>query len=104
MYARSGEAICQPSHRRYYFHSLGHWLGGDTHDTATVAQDVPLQPGVVLTIEPGLYLPQDDSACGRLRGIGVRLEDDVRVTASGCEVLSRAAPIQLDDVEAAVRG
>ena len=58
----------------------GHWLGLDTHDCRHVAYDTPLVPGVVLTIEPGLYVPANPARHGSLAGIGVRIEDDVVVT------------------------
>ena len=87
--------------RKFYPHALGHWLGCDTHDCATVAHDTPLEPGVVLTIEPGLYL-QGDGVPDHLQGIGVRIEDDVLVRAEGPKVLSAAAPVDVDEVEALV--
>ncbi|EFN53170.1 hypothetical protein CHLNCDRAFT_136970 [Chlorella variabilis] len=90
--------IMQGSYRRFYPHSVGHWLGLDTHDSSTMSHDRPLEPGVVLTIEPGLYIP-DDEAFGRYRGIGVRIEDDVAVTAAGHEVLSADVPVEAAEVE-----
>lgn len=83
--------------RRYYPHKTSHWLGLDVHDVGSYAvagAPRPLAPGMVLTIEPGLYIPaHDDDAPDHLRGIGVRLEDDVLVTADGAEVLSAALPL-----------
>lgn len=84
--------------RQFYFHSLSHWLGLDTHDTHLIGHDRQLAPGCVITIEPGLYIP-DDERFGALRGIGVRIEDDVLVTEGGCEVLSRDVPATIDEVE-----
>lgn len=150
---RRAEAIAAGPYRRFYPHSLGHWLGMDTHDTATVGHDRPLEPGegrgqgdcsalfslkssptteamrlcgsaaglpctgltlswplpppahlparppgVVLTVEPGLYIP-DEEEFGHFRGIGVRIEDDVAITAGGHEVLSAAAPVEASEVE-----
>lgn len=98
----STEAIMRnQTFRTFYPHAVGHWLGMDTHDSATMSHDRPLEPGVVLTIEPGLYIP-DREEFGPLAGIGVRLEDDVAVTADGAEVLSAAVPLEPREVEAMV--
>ena len=71
----------------------------DTHDVASVSHDLPLEGGVTLTIEPGLYIP-DEPQYGHYRGIGVRIEDDVLVRdGGGCEVLSASAPRELDEIE-----
>lgn len=91
--------------RRYTLHGTGHMLGLDVHDCATARtenyRDGTLEPGMVLTVEPGLYFqPDDETVPAELRGIGVRIEDDVFVTASGCENLSSALPRRAEDVEA----
>jgi Xaa-Pro aminopeptidase len=78
---------------KYFVHGLSHWLGMDVHDVGALR--TPLAPGMVLTVEPGIYLPQE--------GLGVRIEDDVLVTADGHEVLSSGAPRQPEEVEALVR-
>jgi Xaa-Pro aminopeptidase len=79
-------------------------LGLDVHDCANARDDQyngELRPGYVLTVEPGLYFQPDDlTVPERYRGIGVRIEDDVLVTADGCRVLSRALPREADDIEA----
>ena len=75
----------------------GHYLGLDTHDTPGNSS-TPLQPGNVITIEPGLYIP-DDPAFGKYAGIGIRLEDDVAITSGEPEVLSARAPLLPADVE-----
>jgi Xaa-Pro aminopeptidase len=91
-------------HRRWTLHSSGHMLGLDVHDCARARAaaylDGVLRPGNVLTVEPGLYFqPDDASVPAELRGIGVRIEDDVVVTEDGCRVLSAALPRTSGDVE-----
>jgi len=71
--------------RDFYCHSVGHYLGLDVHDTNTIGPYRTLESGVVLAIEPGLYIP-DHPQFGPYAGIGVRIEDDVLITQSGCEV------------------
>jgi Xaa-Pro aminopeptidase len=83
-------------------------LGLDVHDCANARRETyqkgPLGEGMVLTVEPGLYFQPDDlTVPPEYRGIGVRIEDDILVTASGCRVLSDALPRQADDVEEWVR-
>lgn len=78
---RSAGAIAQGAIRAFYPHSVGHWLGLDTHDVPGVAHDTPLQPGVTLTVEPGLYIP-DQERYGALAGIGVRIEDVVQINGA----------------------
>eukprot|EP00882_Tetradesmus_deserticola_P006395 GHRQ01006726.1.p1 GENE.GHRQ01006726.1~~GHRQ01006726.1.p1 ORF type:complete len:508 (+),score=199.91 GHRQ01006726.1:146-1669(+) len=88
-------------YRDFYCHSVGHYLGMDVHDTNTVGPHRTLEPGVVMAIEPGLYIP-DHPQFGAYAGIGVRIEDDVLVTHSEAEVLSHAVPVDPDRVEALV--
>ncbi|GAQ92240.1 Putative Xaa-Pro aminopeptidase 3 [Klebsormidium nitens] len=85
---------------RFYAHSVGHWLGMDTHDCATVSLTTPLQPGVVLALEPGLYFPAHPDTPAWLWDIGIRIEDDVLITDGEPEVLSQGVPREKDDVEA----
>ena len=92
-------------HRRWMVHGTSHHLGIDVHDCALATReeyrDAELSPGMVITVEPGLYFKADDlKAPERFRGIGVRIEDDVLVTAEGCENLSAAMPRSSTDVEA----
>jgi Xaa-Pro aminopeptidase len=92
-------------YKRYSLHNVSHMLGLDVHDCAQARQEVykygKLQAGMVLTVEPGLYFQTDDlTVPPRYRGIGVRIEDDVVVTARGCKVLSDAIPRTAKDVEA----
>jgi Xaa-Pro aminopeptidase len=95
-------------YRRFFPHRVTHWLGLDVHDVGDyVAQgdSVVLQAGMVLTVEPGLYIAaDDDGAPDALRGTGVRLEDDVLVTADGCEVLTAGLASRADEVEALMSG
>jgi Xaa-Pro aminopeptidase len=95
----------QQLHRRYTLHNTSHMLGIDVHDCAKARQEVyrygPLQPGMVLTVEPGLYFQPDDlTVPEKYRGIGVRIEDDVLVTQKGMRNLSGSIPRSSDDVEA----
>ncbi|WP_136064963.1 Xaa-Pro aminopeptidase [Modicisalibacter radicis] len=95
--------IDDESYRRFYLHSTSHWLGLDVHDVGGYRRDGEprqLEPGMVLTIEPGLYIPDDSDIPAALRGIGVRIEDDVAVTASGHEVLTADVPKRVEDIEA----
>ena len=92
-------------HRRWMVHGTSHHLGLDVHDCALATReeymDAVLRPGMVLTVEPGLYFKSDDLlAPERFRGTGVRIEDDVLVTADGCENLSAGMPRSSADVEA----
>ncbi len=96
-------------HRRWMVHGTSHHLGIDVHDCALARKeaylDGILEPGMVLTVEPGLYLKPDDLAVPEaLRGIGVRIEDDIVITESGCENLSAALPRTADDVESWMAG
>ena len=89
--------------RDYYMHGTSHWLGLDVHDVGLYRREHeprPLEPGMAFTIEPGIYVPGDaEKAPERLRGIGVRIEDDVIVTEDGHENLNTAIPKAPDDVE-----
>ncbi len=105
--------ISENTYKKYYMHGTSHWLGLDVHDvggvhdltsTATPRASKPLLPGMVLTVEPGLYIALDDvDAPEALRGIGVRIEDDVLITADGPDVLTRSCVKSADEVEAMVR-
>ena len=96
-------------HRRWMVHGTSHHLGLDVHDCALATReeymDAELKPGMVLTVEPGLYFKADDlKAPERFRGIGIRIEDDVVVTDDGCENLSASMPRSAEDVEAWIAG
>ncbi|MBK7876443.1 MAG: Xaa-Pro aminopeptidase [Planctomycetes bacterium] len=102
------EELRGEAYKRFYMHRTSHWLGLDVHDCGAYSKDGAsrvLEPGMVLTIEPGLYLaPDDDTIDARWRGIGVRIEDDVLVTAAGHEVLTAGIPKDVDEVEAVCQG
>jgi Xaa-Pro aminopeptidase len=97
------EQLYGGAYRRLYWHSVGHYLGMDTHDTGSLGHDRTLEASAVITIEPGLYVP-DEPAFGPFRGIGVRIEDDVLVTQAGAELLSCDVPVEAREVEALVQG
>jgi Xaa-Pro aminopeptidase len=93
--------------RKFYMHGTSHWLGMDVHDAGAYTRDGkarPLEPNMVITVEPGLYVATDaENVPAELRGLGIRIEDDVLVTADGHEVLTAACPKTIEDVEAACR-
>lgn len=100
------EVLEKGSYRRFYMHRTGHWLGLDVHDAGEYKHDGQwraLVPGMTLTVEPGLYIRAADDVPERLRDIGVRIEDDVVVTNTGCEVLTHEAPKQVVEIEALMR-
>lgn len=109
------DAIADKSYTRFYMHRTSHWLGMDVHDCGayldrdqpqgdTPRLSRPLQPGMVLTIEPGLYVRPADDVPTEFHDIGVRIEDDAVVTASGCELLTRGVPVDIPSIEALMRG
>jgi Xaa-Pro aminopeptidase len=119
------ESLATGSYKKFYMHRTSHWLGMDVHDAGdylragavaqkpghdgldadypALARVRPLEPGMVITVEPGLYVDLEatlpDGAHPALRGLGIRIEDDVLVTADGYEVLSRDCPKEVADVE-----
>ncbi len=102
------EVLDSGTYRAFFMHKTSHWLGLDVHDCGRYydGEDArPLQPGMVLTIEPGIYVdPENEEVDARWRGIGIRIEDDVLVTPEGHEILTAAAPKSVEDVEAACAG
>jgi Xaa-Pro aminopeptidase len=93
-------------YKKFYMHRTGHWLGMDVHDCGDYKRDGTwrtLEPGMVLTVEPGCYIRPGDDVPAHLWNIGVRIEDDVVVSAAGCEVLTAEAPKQIPDIEALMR-
>ena len=95
--------IADGSYKRYYRHKTGHWIGLDVHDVGDYRIDGEsrlLEPGMVFTIEPGLYIPPGDtSVAPRWRGIGIRTEDDVLVTKTGHKVLTGKLARSADEIE-----
>ncbi|MFT3696948.1 MAG: aminopeptidase P N-terminal domain-containing protein [Kofleriaceae bacterium] len=96
------DRIADLSYRRFYMHGTSHWLGLDVHDAGAYTRDGkarPLEAGMVITVEPGLYITGDDVP-DALRGIGIRIEDDVVITRDAPDVLTAACPKQIADLEA----
>jgi Xaa-Pro aminopeptidase len=95
------------SYKRFYMHRTSHWLGMDVHDAGRYRIGPTwrtLEPGMVLTVEPGLYvLAEDETVDPAWRGLGVRIEDDVAVTADGPANLTAACPKSIEDIEAMMR-
>lgn len=99
------------AHREFYMHGLGHWLGLDVHDVGSYSKDHqnsdrnskvrdrPLEIGMVLTVEPGLYIARDANVPEQYRGIGVRIEDNILITEYGNKNLTCAVPKEIDDIE-----
>jgi Xaa-Pro aminopeptidase len=118
------DVIASAAYRRHFMHGTGHWLGLDVHDAGEYLElgeapvDQPdgmggrvvkkpsriLQPGMVVTVEPGVYVRPAPDIDERWWHIGIRIEDDALVTPEGCELLSRGAPVRPDDIEALMRG
>lgn len=97
-------AVESGAYRRFFPSKTGHWLGLDVHDVGDYRVDGQprlLEPGMVVTVEPGIYVPPDERGVAeRWRGIGIRIEDDVAVTREGCEVLTAAVPKEAEAIEA----
>jgi Xaa-Pro aminopeptidase len=106
-----GEAaklVEEGEYKKFYMHRLGHYLGMDVHDAGAYhvdGQPRPVGPGVVMTVEPGLYIAEDaEGIPDKYRGIGVRIEDDVLVTPGGFDVLTDKAPKGVEEIEELMRG
>jgi len=104
---KTKDLIKKKTYMKYYMHGVGHYLGLDVHDAGryfvdqTARHSRPFAPGMVLTVEPGLYIPPDDkSAPTKYRGIGIRIEDDVLVTKEGNLNLTAKVPKDPDEIEA----
>lgn len=99
------ENVEKERYRTYFMHGSGHWLGLDVHDRGSVRRgdaERVFEPGMVTTVEPGVYVHEDAPCADAFKGIGVRIEDDILVTASGHENLTGAAPKSVAEIEALV--
>jgi Xaa-Pro aminopeptidase len=108
-FANVEDAIAAKAHVPFYMHGTGHWLGMDVHDVGayrdlTLADKPsrPLQAGMVLTVEPGIYVRPSEGVPEAYWHIGIRIEDDVVVTEDGCRILTSAAPKAIEEIEALV--
>jgi len=100
------EALEKETYKRFYMHRTGHWLGLDVHDAGDYKRAGKwrtLAPGMVLTVEPGLYIRAADDVPKALHGIGIRIEDDALVTEGGCEIITHETPKSVADIEALKR-
>ncbi|HAD08672.1 MAG TPA: Xaa-Pro aminopeptidase [Porticoccaceae bacterium] len=102
------DLIEKNAYTRFYMHRAGHWLGMDVHDVGDYKVDNQwrmLEPGMVMTVEPGIYIsPNDTKVAKKWRGIGIRIEDDVLLTRKGPEVLTAGVPKTVADIEAFMAG
>jgi Xaa-Pro aminopeptidase len=108
---KTRDLIKKKTYLKYYMHGVGHYLGMDVHDAGRYFTDQaaknskPFAPGMVLTVEPGLYIPPDDkTAPAKYRGIGIRIEDDVLVTKDGNRNLTAKVPKEIDEIESIMAG
>jgi len=121
------DVIDSRAYFQFYMHRTGHWLGMDVHDCGSYVEPSQsgevserrdplsneliknrpsrvLHPGMVLTIEPGIYVRPAEGVPAEFHNIGIRIEDDAIVTAGGCELITRGVPVQADEIEALMRG
>lgn len=97
------EVIENESYHDYFMHKTGHWLGLDVHDMGNYMADgesIVMQPGMVFTVEPGIYVNSKSNAPEKFRGIGIRIEDDILITETGNKNLTAAVPKEIDEIEA----
>jgi Xaa-Pro aminopeptidase len=115
--------IANAAYRQFYMHGTGHWLGRDVHDVGDyLARDEApveqpdgmggrvvkkpsrvLQAGMVVTVEPGIYVRPAEGVPERFWNIGIRIEDDAIITPQGCELISRGVPVAADEIERLMR-
>jgi Xaa-Pro aminopeptidase len=105
---RVANLVKREAHRSYYMHRVGHWLGMDVHDVGDYrvgGEWRMLEPGMVMTVEPGIYVaPHNTRVAKKWRGIGIRVEDNVVVTDEGCEVITARLPKTVEEIEALMAG
>jgi Xaa-Pro aminopeptidase len=99
----AGQLVKKEAYKKYYMHRTGHWLGMDVHDVGDYKIGDEwrlLEPGMVMTVEPGIYIPAGSKGVAKKWwDIGIRIEDDVLVTKDGCDVLTKDAPKTVEDIE-----
>jgi len=104
----AGELVAEGAYKPFFPHQTSHWLGLDVHDVGDYAREGEsrkLEPGMVLTVEPGLYFPSSSGApTTPFKGLGVRIENDVLVTEEGAENLTRSLPVDPEEIEAMTGG
>lgn len=103
LHGELNELLSSQACKAFYMHGLGHWLGLDVHDVGDYKQDEKervFEPGMVLTIEPGLYISHDTKAPEQFKGIGIRIEDNLLVTQHGYENLTESVPKSIHEIEA----
>lgn len=96
------ELIAQKAYSPFYMHGLGHWLGIDVHDVGdykTIYRERILEPGMVITVEPGLYINKDADVPTQYKGIGIRIEDNILITATGNEIFTADVPKEPELIE-----
>jgi Xaa-Pro aminopeptidase len=104
----SGErekVIEEKQYQKFFMHRTSHWLGIDTHDVGKYKQSDKsrlLEPGMILTVEPGIYIRPMDDVPAEYHNIGIRIEDDVLVTEQGSEILTAFVPKQINELEAII--
>ena len=90
------------AHRAFYMHGCSHWIGLDVHDVGDYNQagaERSLEPGMVFTVEPGIYIDSEANCDAKWHGIGVRIEDDILITDSGCRVMGKPIPKTVKEIE-----
>ena len=100
------ENLEEQCYRRYFMHGIGHYLGLDVHDVGDYrldGEDRPLQPGMVITIEPGIYISAEQEVAEEYKGIAVRIEDNLVITATGAEVITDGVPKTVNAIEALMK-
>jgi Xaa-Pro aminopeptidase len=106
------DVIAKGDYRQFYMHRTSHWIGMDVHDVGDYRDEAPageekpwrtLQPGMALTVEPGIYVRPAEGVPEQYWHIGIRIEDDALVTADGCDIITGAAPKTVADIEATMR-